>query len=49
MGRTPDFAKRVVKVGNYGEIYERNIGQPYGLLRGANALWKDGGLMYSLR
>ena len=48
MGLSPDFAKRVVKqVGNYGEIYERNIGKPYGLPRGANALWKNGGLMYS--
>ena len=48
MGLPSDFAKRVIKqVGNYGEIYKRNIGQPYGLPRGANALWKNGGLMYS--
>ena len=48
MGLSPDFAKRVVtQVGNYEEIYDRNIGQPYGLPRGANALWKNGGLMYS--
>ena len=48
IGLSPDFAKKVVKqVGNYEEIYERNIGQPYGLPRGTNALWKDGGLMYS--
>ncbi|MEM9509714.1 MAG: amino acid ABC transporter substrate-binding protein [Cyanobacteria bacterium P01_E01_bin.35] len=43
-----DFAKRIVQqIGNYGEIYERNIGQPFNLERGANALWKDGGLMYA--
>lgn len=48
MGLSPDFAQRVVtQVGNYEEIYERNIGQPYGLPRGINALWKNGGLMYS--
>ncbi|MFM2314369.1 MAG: hypothetical protein RLZZ04_3645 [Cyanobacteriota bacterium] len=44
----PDFARRIVQhVGNYGEVYERNIGKPFHLARGANALWQDGGLMYS--
>lgn len=33
-------------VGNYGEIYERNI-TPLGLPRGVNNLWNKGGLMYS--
>ena len=48
MGLPNDFAKRVVKqVGNYGEVYDRNIGQPFGLERGLNALWSNGGLMYS--
>ena len=48
MGLSNDFALRIIKhVGNYQEIYERNIGQPFGLERGQNALWKDGGLMYS--
>lgn len=43
-----DFAQRVVKhVGNYDEVYERNIGLPFDLERGQNALWTDGGLMYS--
>lgn len=34
-------------VGNYGEIYDRNVGPdtPLGLERGLNALWKNGGLM----
>lgn len=48
MGLPNDFAARVIKhVGNYGEIYERNIGKPLGLDRGPNKLWTDGGLMYS--
>ena len=48
MGLSNDFAVRIIKrVGNYQEIYDRNIGQPFGLERGQNALWKDGGLMYS--
>jgi len=48
LGLTNDFARRIIKhVGNYGEIYERNLGEPFGLQRGRNALWIDGGLMYS--
>jgi general L-amino acid transport system substrate-binding protein len=44
----PDFARRIIQhVGNYGEVYERNIGKPFHLARGANALWQNGGLMYS--
>jgi general L-amino acid transport system substrate-binding protein len=48
MGLTNDFTQRIIEqVGNYSEIYERNLGQPFGLERGKNALWKEGGLMYS--
>ncbi len=48
MGLPNDFAARVVKhVGNYGEVYERNIGEPLGLDRGPNNLWTEGGLLYS--
>jgi len=50
LGLTNDFAYRVVKhVGNYGEIYDRNLGPntPFNLPRGLNALWTDGGLLYS--
>ena len=48
MGLPNDFAARVVaNVGNYGEIYERNIGEPFGLERGQNQLWTEGGLLYS--
>ena len=36
-------------IGNYGEIFERNLGRntPLGMDRGMNKLWSDGGLMYS--
>lgn len=39
----------IEKVGNYGEIFERNLGPktPLGMIRGMNALWTDGGLMYA--
>ncbi len=39
----------IAAVGNYGEIFERNIGEntPIGLARGLNAKWTDGGLLYS--
>ncbi|MEM7758341.1 MAG: amino acid ABC transporter substrate-binding protein [Cyanobacteria bacterium P01_A01_bin.40] len=48
LGLSNDFTLRIIEqVGNYGEIYERNIGQPFGLDRGENALWQNGGLMYS--
>ncbi len=50
MGLPNDFALRAVKhVGNYGEIYERNLGEgsEFKLPRDKNALWTDGGLMYS--
>jgi general L-amino acid transport system substrate-binding protein len=48
MGLSNDFAARAIKhVGNYGEIYERNIYQPFKLDRGPNKLWTQGGLLYS--
>jgi general L-amino acid transport system substrate-binding protein len=45
-----DWVVRVISaVGNYGEIFERNIGPatPLALERGINALWTDGGLLYA--
>jgi general L-amino acid transport system substrate-binding protein len=44
------LARAIGAVGNYGEIYERHVGEktPVGLKRGANALWTQGGLMYAL-
>ncbi|MDQ3974460.1 MAG: amino acid ABC transporter substrate-binding protein, partial [Actinomycetota bacterium] len=50
LGLDPAFAVDVVsQVGNYGEIYDRNVGPdtPLGLERGLNALWTDGGLHYA--
>ncbi len=35
-------------VGNYGEIYERNLTSTLGLERGLNAQWGDGGLLYAM-
>jgi general L-amino acid transport system substrate-binding protein len=38
------------QVGNYGEIFDRNVGKdsPLELERGLNALWTKGGLMYAM-
>jgi len=50
LGLSSDWAYQIIKqVGNYGEIFERNIGTntPIGLERGLNALWTNGGLQYS--
>ncbi len=50
LGLDKDWAQRVLAVGgNYGEIFERNIGEStaIGLARGLNAQWADGGLIYS--
>jgi general L-amino acid transport system substrate-binding protein len=49
-GISNDFMVQVIKqVGNYGEIFERNLGPdtPFNLGRGVNDLWTKGGLMYS--
>ncbi len=47
LGLPTDFALQVVtQVGNYGEIFDTHL-TPLGLERGVNALWTDGGLMYS--
>jgi general L-amino acid transport system substrate-binding protein len=42
-------ANVIARVGNYGEIYERNLGAstPLALPRGANVPWNAGGLLYS--
>lgn len=50
MGVANDFAARIVKhVGNYGEIYDRNLGPQtkLNLPRGQNNLWTKGGLLFS--
>ena len=42
-------ATRSRPVGNYGEIFDAQLGAdtPIGLARGLNALWTQGGLIYS--
>lgn len=50
LGLTNDFAARIIKhVGNYAEIYDRNLGPKtkLNLARGQNQLWNKGGLLYS--
>ncbi|MBU2865686.1 amino acid ABC transporter substrate-binding protein [Pacificibacter marinus] len=50
LGLPNDWAFNVITmVGNYGETFEANIGEstPVGLARGLNALWTEGGLIYS--
>ena len=51
VGLTNDWVVRIVKhMGNYGEIFERNIGEgsPLKIKRGLNALWIKGGLQYGI-
>jgi general L-amino acid transport system substrate-binding protein len=50
LGLNKEWAARAIRqVGNYGEIFERNVGvdTPLGLKRGLNDLWTRGGLMYA--
>jgi general L-amino acid transport system substrate-binding protein len=50
LGLADDFMVKVIgAVGNYGEIYDRNLGPetPFNLPRGPNRLWTDDGLLYS--
>jgi general L-amino acid transport system substrate-binding protein len=50
LGLESDWAVNAILAGgNYGEIFSNNVGEnsPIGLSRGVNALWTDGGLIYS--
>ncbi len=50
LGLTKDWAVRIVRhVGNYGEVYERNVGtgSKLGIPRGLNHLWTAGGIQYA--
>jgi hypothetical protein len=50
LGLDKDFAVKVIKaVGNYGELFERNVGSGSRLKmdRGLNRLWNNGGLQYA--
>jgi len=47
LGLRNDWALDIItELGNYGEMYERNI-SPLGLPRGLNALWTEGGIQYA--
>jgi general L-amino acid transport system substrate-binding protein len=51
LGLSNDWAYQAIKqVGNYGEIFESNVGMstPLQIARGLNAQWKDGGLQYAM-
>ena len=51
LGLSNDWAVQIIRqVGNYGEAFERNLGQGsrLGIKRGLNALWKDGGIQYGM-
>ena len=50
LGLTKDWAARVLRlVGNYGDVYERNVGMKsrLGIPRGINQLWTSGGILYA--
>ncbi|WP_439590503.1 amino acid ABC transporter substrate-binding protein [Hydrogenophaga sp.] len=49
LGLSDNWVYDVIKqVGNYGQVYDRELGaaSPYKLDRGANRLWRNGGLIY---
>jgi len=51
LGLPMDWGYNIIKlVGNYGEIFEANVGQgtPLKIERGLNALWNQGGLQYAM-
>ena len=50
LGLTRDWVVRIVRhVGNYGEMFERNVGasSKLGISRGLNRLWTKGGIQYA--
>lgn len=50
LGLEPGWGYRVIRqVGNYAEIFERNLGagSKLKIKRGLNALWQDGGILYA--
>ena len=51
LGLTNDWVVNIIKAtGNYGEIFENNVGSgsPLKISRGINALWTKGGLQYGV-
>jgi general L-amino acid transport system substrate-binding protein len=50
LGLTRDWAARIIRhVGNYAEVYDRNVGadSKLGIPRGLNQLWNAGGILYA--
>ena len=50
LGLDDDWSRRILEqVGNYQEVFERNVGSgsPLKIARGLNALWNDGGILYA--
>lgn len=48
LGLTDDWAYNIIKqVGNYGEVFQRNLTDTVGIERVLNKLWSKGGLQYS--
>ncbi len=50
LGLADDWSYQIIKqVGNYGEVFERNVGMdsPLKIKRGLNALWSKGGIQYA--
>ena len=50
MGLTNEWAAQAIAlVGNYGEVFERNVGagSKLGIPRGENNLWNRGGILYA--
>jgi general L-amino acid transport system substrate-binding protein len=50
LGLQDDWGRRVIEaVGNYAELYERNVGtgSRLGIPRGLNQLWNEGGILYA--
>ncbi len=51
LGLTNDWVVNIIKaVGNYGEIFDKNLGSgsPLKIARGINAQWSKGGLQYAM-
>ena len=50
LGLTKDWVARIIRlVGNYGDVYDRNLGtrSKLGIARGLNSLWDRGGIQYA--
>jgi general L-amino acid transport system substrate-binding protein len=48
LGLTNDWGYQIIKsVGNYGEVFQRNLTAVLGIERGINQLWNKGGLQYA--